>query len=95
MERVPVTVGVKVGAFERDAGEQAGRVREGDDVGAARRRRSTLKANADRNQVTPASAPTLNLWSRMAFKPFSVRMMKTISETLAPICKPRLPEPMA
>ena len=45
-------------------------------------------------RVTPASAPNLNLWSRMAWKPFSVRMMKTISDTLPPIWKPMLPEPM-
>ena len=37
------------------------------------------------------------LWfscSSMASRPFSVRMMKTISETLPPICRPMLPEPM-
>ena len=45
--------------------------------------------------VTPASAPNLNLWSTIACRPFSVRMMNTISETLPPTCSPTLPEPMA
>src|SRR5947207_1555563 len=36
-------------------------------------------------RVIPASAPNLNLWSRIAFRPFSVRMINTILETLAPI----------